>query len=420
MNQLYDYINFISQKFLYLSINLIIKSALLVLISVLLLIIFKRISSKIKHLIWFFTIIVIAVLPLLNNIFFNFKFFHEKIVIINELKNGLIKVPNKISLDEINYKNELLKYNNSGSIKYDFIKKVHFSEVIFFMWVMIFIFLSIYFITGYIKTYKIIKSSYLMSDKKIIKIIEEFKKNNKYKKDVTVYLNSKCIIPVALYFFKNIILLPENVVRWDKKKLMPALFHELTHIQRNDCIIHNISRIICYFYWFNPFIWYAFNKLKIEQEHACDFNVVDKGINPFEYAEILLNFASNFNDSNNSCSPVSVSFIRESCLENRIYNIIKLKPDFIKSYFKKPFIVMIIFFFIFLFLSLVNPVNISSENEIINLIIHKYKNFNGLVNLSNFPPVYKQVISDFPVIWPMLDYAKISDVEYNIFDKKLK
>jgi beta-lactamase regulating signal transducer with metallopeptidase domain len=47
----------------------------------------------------------------------------------------------------------------------------------------------------------------------------------------------------------------------------------------------------CAFYWFNPLIWYAAGRLRVEREQACDDYVLRIGTKPSDYADHLLDIA---------------------------------------------------------------------------------------------------------------------------------
>ena len=46
--------------------------------------------------------------------------------------------------------------------------------------------------------------------------------------------------------------------------------HELAHYKRNDVIISCVTTILQIIHWFNPIIWFAFYRMRIDRELACD------------------------------------------------------------------------------------------------------------------------------------------------------
>ena len=67
------------------------------------------------------------------------------------------------------------------------------------------------------------------------------------------------------------ILLPQSVVdTFSDQELRCVLLHEFAHVKYHDIAVHLISELVRVAYWFNPFVWYATQRLRFERELACD------------------------------------------------------------------------------------------------------------------------------------------------------
>ena len=91
--------------------------------------------------------------------------------------------------------------------------------------------------------------------------------------------------------FRPRVLLPAGAGARPSERVYGVLCHELAHIRRCDWCVQicaDILRTIC---WFNPLMWLACARLRIESEQACDDAVLGEGVAPREYATQLLHLA---------------------------------------------------------------------------------------------------------------------------------
>jgi len=64
--------------------------------------------------------------------------------------------------------------------------------------------------------------------------------------------------------------------------------HEMAHIRRLDALIQLLAQVAVAVFWFNPLMWWAAQRMRMECEHACDDYVLRSGIRASRYAEDLL------------------------------------------------------------------------------------------------------------------------------------
>jgi len=87
------------------------------------------------------------------------------------------------------------------------------------------------------------------------------------------------------------ILLPAAARTWPDERLRVVLRHELAHIRRGDWFAQIVGEIVRAVNWFNPVVWLACARLRLESEHACDDVVLASGVDPAEYAGHLVDLA---------------------------------------------------------------------------------------------------------------------------------
>ncbi len=80
------------------------------------------------------------------------------------------------------------------------------------------------------------------------------------------------------------VILPAAAAAWTDERARVVLSHELAHIRRGDWIVQLSAELLRAFYWFNPLLWIACRRLRLESEHACDDEVMSRGVEGTDYA----------------------------------------------------------------------------------------------------------------------------------------
>jgi TonB family protein len=125
--------------------------------------------------------------------------------------------------------------------------------------------------------------------------------------------------PLAAGIFRKTILLPQTAAGWSTDRRRFVLAHEMAHVKRNDALGQFLSQIVCGVYWFNPLVWYAVHRLRIERERACDDYVLSLGASAADYADHLVQIARGLNDG---LRLFAVSMAHPSQLKSRIVAIL--------------------------------------------------------------------------------------------------
>ena len=96
--------------------------------------------------------------------------------------------------------------------------------------------------------------------------------------------------PVTVGVFRPRIVLPRDFEqRYDAVERRLILEHEQAHIRSGDVLVNAFAALIQCLQWFNPLVYLALPRLKVDQELACDARVMSKNAEHRRtYAEALL------------------------------------------------------------------------------------------------------------------------------------
>jgi beta-lactamase regulating signal transducer with metallopeptidase domain len=138
-----------------------------------------------------------------------------------------------------------------------------------------------------------------------------------------VWVSSTIRSPAVTGLLRPTLLLPAHF----EQSLAPheahlVLKHELMHIKRGDLLVNALLCQLLALHWFNPVLWLAFFKARLDREAACDAQVLD-GDNQAQrvaYGHTLLKIETAFSHRGLSLGFVGI-FQRGAALRARIQSI---------------------------------------------------------------------------------------------------
>jgi TonB family protein len=113
------------------------------------------------------------------------------------------------------------------------------------------------------------------------------------------------------------VILPAAARAWPADRLRVVLAHEMAHIRRGDWPVQLTAEVLRAIYWFNPLLWVACRRLRVESEHACDDEVMNGGVRGPDYAGHLVEVARALNQRSHAWFPAP-AMARPSSLERRV------------------------------------------------------------------------------------------------------
>jgi len=120
------------------------------------------------------------------------------------------------------------------------------------------------------------------------------------------------------------VLLPADALDWPADRIRIVLAHELAHVRRGDWIVQLAVEVVCAAYWFNPLVWLAARRLRLESEQACDDAVLTMGVEGSAYASELVDLARAFQAGRQAFVPAT-PIARPSSLERRVRAMLNVK-----------------------------------------------------------------------------------------------
>ena len=129
-------------------------------------------------------------------------------------------------------------------------------------------------------------------------------------------------VPATVGVLRPTVVLPPQATTWPYDRRRAVLLHEAIHVARLDWPVRTIARVARAIYWFNPLIWWAVRRLDLEQELACDEEVLALGTGASDYACHLLGVARHALPTPSPAIPV-LGMARRTHLEERIMTILR-------------------------------------------------------------------------------------------------
>ena len=123
--------------------------------------------------------------------------------------------------------------------------------------------------------YRLRISSLSVEDKKLLMIYRGCMDTVQIKKQIPVRTTINLKTPVSVGVIKPMVLFPLSFpVKMEEEEIRYMMLHELIHCKYKDALSNYMMCIFVVVYWFNPFVWIAAGKIRLEREVACDSGVL--------------------------------------------------------------------------------------------------------------------------------------------------
>lgn len=130
-------------------------------------------------------------------------------------------------------------------------------------------------ITGYRQKLRAIRAHALAPAPDLRAEIEEARKAAGLSKTPLVWLSREVESPAVSGLLRPVLLLPaEFPAAFSATESRLILLHEFSHIKRHDLAQNWLLFALQSLHWFNPVIWFAFARVRMDRESACDARVL--------------------------------------------------------------------------------------------------------------------------------------------------
>jgi TonB family protein len=177
------------------------------------------------------------------------------------------------------------------------------------------------FVAGALGVRRLAKAADVSEDRSWESIVAQLLNPLGLRKPPRLLISAREMSPMTWGVRRNTILLPASAQGWPEQRRRVVLAHELAHVKRGDALVHILVQFACSTYWFNPLIWYAARRERIERERACDDQVLSLGGAPEDYADHLVQVVRGL-QGGKPLSLAAVTMAQPSQLEARLVSIL--------------------------------------------------------------------------------------------------
>jgi beta-lactamase regulating signal transducer with metallopeptidase domain len=179
-------------------------------------------------------------------------------------------------------------------------------------------------LVGFMSTSMLTRGAVEFKDEKLVELFSSLLTELQLKGRARLLRSERTLMPIVCGVLRPVVLLPASADDWPEERSRMVLLHELTHVTRRDCLTQMLAQAACAFYWFNPFVWHAARRLRVEREQACDDYVLSIGTRPSDYAHHLLEIARYLQEHSvfQWSQTTTVAMARRSQLEGRLLAIL--------------------------------------------------------------------------------------------------
>jgi beta-lactamase regulating signal transducer with metallopeptidase domain len=108
-------------------------------------------------------------------------------------------------------------------------------------------------------------------DARVLNLLEDCKQLMGLRVPVTLVETPAVGSPSLFGFVRPRLLLPAGLTRdFTEEELRYVFLHELSHIKRRDILTGWLMTALQILHWFNPLVWLAFHRMRVDRELACD------------------------------------------------------------------------------------------------------------------------------------------------------
>lgn len=161
--------------------------------------------------------------------------------------------------------------------KHGFHPELTLNQAFFLVWLSGVIGVGLFVVFKNLGFWIVVRKKSTLIDQEVLNQVETCKRQMRIRTEVSLVMTDKVKSPALFGYIHPRLLLPQGILeRLGQDKLRYVFLHELAHLKRHDIAISWLVTVLQAIHWFNPFVWYAFYQMRIDQEIACDAYVLSQ------------------------------------------------------------------------------------------------------------------------------------------------
>jgi beta-lactamase regulating signal transducer with metallopeptidase domain/ABC-type amino acid transport substrate-binding protein len=180
------------------------------------------------------------------------------------------------------------------------------------------------------KVGRLAKEGDRVDDGEWLSLTQRLAKRLEITRPLTLLRGDKLAVPVTWGVVYPAVLLPPDADEWPEERRRFVLVHEMAHVKRFDALTQLLAQFAIALFWFDPLIWLAAHRMRVEREHACDDYVLRDGTKPSLYAGELLEMVQSIGTPHRETAApafAALAMARRSEFEGRMLAILDSRQD---------------------------------------------------------------------------------------------
>jgi beta-lactamase regulating signal transducer with metallopeptidase domain len=185
------------------------------------------------------------------------------------------------------------------------------------------------FVAGTLAVSRLARRSERVDDGRWLALAQRIASGLGVARPMTLLRSGRFGVPVTWGVVYPIVLLPDDADEWTEQRRRYVLVHETAHVKRVDAFTQLLAQLGLAAFWFDPFVWIAAHRMRVEREHACDDYVLREGTPASTYAADLLAMVRALGGRGHAAQPAfaALAMARPADLEERMHAILDPKQD---------------------------------------------------------------------------------------------
>ena len=116
-----------------------------------------------------------------------------------------------------------------------------------------------------------------VTDPRLLQLAEAARQELGIRRNLRIIESAQVQSPAIMGLFRPTLILPTEVrARFSDEELRFIFLHEFAHLKRGDLFLQWLIALLQVVHWFNPVLWYAFRRIRIDREPATDALVLSR------------------------------------------------------------------------------------------------------------------------------------------------